>query len=459
MNRFSNFAKPGGGLRRPVLMVLQGPVGGYFGSLVHDAEAAGWRVLNVQFNLADRVFKHGGETIVFRAEPGQWGAWLQTLCETELPDCVVLFGDRRPCHIVACDVAARLDIPLYSFEEGYLRPDTITFERGGNNARSPLSRRSNAYGPAFGPEPKMRPVGATFKSMTLAAISYFVVMAAGRPAFRHYRHHRERTLKGEAGRWILNAVRKGVSYRRDMRTQDLLLSELPKRYYLVALQVHDDLQAVHHGAGWSQERLVETSILTFAAHAPADTALVLRCHPYDRGHREYQRLVTAAARRAGVADRVHLMQNGHGPSLLAQAAGMITVNSTMALSALYHDCPVYALGDSFYRIDGLVAPGEGETGLAAFFAEPGAVDAELYHAFTARLRRQALIGGSYYLRHTWPAMTRQVLRRLAADGIGAAAEQRDVRHQAAQAANVVGAQFGGDPASAAEVVAVARKAG
>jgi capsular polysaccharide export protein len=141
----------------------------------------------------------------------------------------------------------------------------------------------------------------------------------------------------------------------------------------------------------------------------------VRCHPYDRGHRSYRDLVATVAWDAGVAARVHLMQSGHGPTLLMHAQGLITVNSTMALSAMHHGCPVYALGESFYQIPGLVAPGEGEPGLDAFWRAPPAIDAVLFQAFVARLRRQILINGSYYRRKYWPKMTQQVLRRLATD--------------------------------------------
>jgi capsular polysaccharide export protein len=326
---------------RPVI-VLQGPVGGFFGAFARQLQAAGIDVTNVHFNLADRAFKSGGRNVVYRGPPQVWGLWLKALCLERNPSAIVMFGDRRPIHIVACDIAAALNIPVYSFEEGYLRPDFVTFERGGNNARSPLPRDPNAYSIEDWPAAEVVKVGQSFWSMTIAACAYFVVLRAGRALYPQYRHHRMRSVRQEVAQWLRNVARKVSALASDTALQSRLIGSKHKQFFVVALQVHDDLQAVHHGAGWSQERLIESTIRSFAAHGPETLELVIRCHPLDRGHRSYSALVRRIADSAGVSDRVHLMQSGHGPTLMAHAAGLVTVNSTMALSALHHGCPVYA---------------------------------------------------------------------------------------------------------------------
>jgi capsular polysaccharide export protein len=399
------------------VMVLQGPVGGFFGAMARQMRASGIDVVNIHFNLADRLFKSGGRNLVYSGREDEWGGWLERQCREQKPCAIILFGDRRPMHIIACRVAEALNIPLYSFEEGYLRPDFVTFERGGNNARSPLQRHAAAYQLPVEPEIPVRRVGQSFWSMTAAACGYFVLLRAGRAAFPHYRHHRTRPLLREALAWLRNVARKVRSVRPDSAQQARLVSEKTKKFFVVALQVHDDLQAVHHGAGWSQERLIENAILSFAAHAPNDTELVLRCHPLDRGHRSYNEHVRRVASGAGVVDRVQLLQSGHGPTLLMHAAGLVTVNSTMALSALHHGCPVYALGETFYRIPGLVGDGQGIDGLDEFWQRPGQPDPVLVKAFAAHLRRHTLIPGSFYRRRHWPCMVRGVLQRLAAEGV------------------------------------------
>ena len=53
-----------------------------------------------------------------------------------LIDLVFLFGDCRPIHRAAHDVATAMGIDVGVFEEGYLRPDFITLERHGVNGNS-----------------------------------------------------------------------------------------------------------------------------------------------------------------------------------------------------------------------------------------------------------------------------------------------------------------------------------
>ena len=399
------------------LLILQGPVGRFFGHLARAASASGYDVLKVQFNLADQLFQRGGRALNYKGRMEDLPAWLDALCGEFKPNAILLFGDRRQVHVEACLAAERRGISVYAFEEGYVRPDFVTFERGGNNARSPLPRDLSYYRSAAVEPRAIMHVRPTFAAMTAEAMATYIVMGLGRIGYPHYRHHRQRTLAGEAVYWWRNVGRRFAATYPDHKTQSLLIGRWSKRYYVVALQVHDDLQALHHGRGWSQEKLINSTLRSFAAHAPADARLVFRCHPYDRGHSSHGALIRTTAAALGIANRVDFLQTGHGPSLLASARGFITINSTMALSAMYHHCPVFALGDIFYRLPGLVAPGMDEAALAEFWSSPGVVDQQLFDAFHAVMRDQALINGSFYRPRHWPAMSQAVFERLEADGV------------------------------------------
>ena len=406
------------------LLILQGPVGRFFGHLARTATASGYDVLKVQFNVADQVFQRGGRTETFNAPMEQLPDWLDRVCANFRPDAIILFGDRRPVHIDACHIAERCGIALYAFEEGYMRPDFVTFERGGNNARSPLPRDPSAYRSTVVAPKVVMHVKPTFAVMTVDAMATYIVAGFGRSLFPHYRHHRQRTLTSEAIYWCRNVGRRIAATRRDLKTQGRLIAQWPKRYFVVALQVHDDLQALHHGRGWSQAGLIVATLRSFAAHAPAGTRLVFRCHPYDRGHSSHAPLIRTTAAAFGISDRVDFLQTGHAPSLLATARGFVTVNSTMSLSAMYHGCPVFALGDTFYRLSGLVAPGMDEAALDGFWNNPGTIDKALYEAFQVVVRDRSLINGSFYRPSHWPAMSAAVLDRLQADSVFSRAERR-----------------------------------
>lgn len=397
------------------LLILQGPVGRFFGALVKRATARGRDVTKIHFNAADQFFHGGGTEIAFDQPLETFADWLERWCREKRPDAILVFGDRRQMHIAASAVAEKLRIPFYAFEEGYLRPDFVTFEAQGNNARSPMSVDPAVIRAAQADQPGIVHLKPAFAAMTASAIAYYVLLALGRSRFPSYRHHRARSLAAETAGWWCNVWRRVTATLPDRSLQQSLISRSAQRYFVVAMQVQDDLQLVHHGGGWTQERLIDAAIASFARHAPPDARLVFRCHPYDRGHSSHGCRIAAAAAGHGVAERVSFLQTGHGPSLLASAAGLVTINSTMALSAIYHACPVFALGCTFYRVPGLVAAGTDEDALAAFWQAPPPVDQELSAKYLAMVRDQALVNGSFYRSDLWDAMIDRVLSRIDAD--------------------------------------------
>ena len=404
------------GSARKQIFLLQGPLGSFFEVLSKRLQASGYSVLDVCFNLGDRLNRSADDLLWFSGSPEQWRVKLRALCDLHRPQCFILFGDRRPIHVVACEIAAEFDIKVYSFEEGYLRPDFVTCEPHGNNARSLAVRQLPYFVPA-GIQAGPRPVGKTFGRMICHAIVYQWALAFNTLIAPRHKHHRQRRVVPEALYWTRAWARKLFHARADRRNEARLKAAHGKRFFILALQVHDDLQSLHHGAGWTQERLIETAIHSFGRHAPKDTVLVIRYHPMDRGHKTYAPLVNRIASAAGVQSRVCLMFNGHAPTLLTEAAGFISVNSTMALSAMHHGCPVLALGDCFYRIPGLAAPGRDEAAMDAFWSAPPEIDHDLFMRFRALLIEETQINGSYYQPRFYPAMAVGVIARLRRSGI------------------------------------------
>ena len=54
----------------------------------------------------------------------------------------MLYGDTRPIHAHAIDIANARGLTVHVFEEGYLRPYWVTYERGGANGHSRLMEQS-----------------------------------------------------------------------------------------------------------------------------------------------------------------------------------------------------------------------------------------------------------------------------------------------------------------------------
>ena len=101
------------------------------------------------------------------------------------------------------------------------------------------------------------------------------------------------------------------------------------------------------------QQSVAKVLASFARHAPADALLVVRQHPWSRGHRETERAVLLVAERLGVARRVVHLHEGDTAALVRQALGVVVVNSTVGLIALRQHRPLMVLGDAVYRRPGL----------------------------------------------------------------------------------------------------------
>ncbi len=90
----------------------------------------------INLNAADAFFYLSGTA--YRGTLSGWKDYLDAFVMTREVDCIFLFGDCRPYHEVARQVAAAREVDVYVFEEGYLRLDYFTVERGGANRNSSI---------------------------------------------------------------------------------------------------------------------------------------------------------------------------------------------------------------------------------------------------------------------------------------------------------------------------------
>jgi capsular polysaccharide export protein len=171
---------------------------------------------------------------------------------------------------------------------------------------------------------------------------------------------------------------------------------LSKKFFLVPLQTHLDAQVLVHSSFGSVPRFIEAVIASFARHALPDHHLVIKHHPMDRGYHDYSGLIRAFAEKHGIADRLLYVHDQHLPTLLANARGVVVINSTVGLSALHHATPTKVVGSALYDMPGLTA----QCALNAFWAEAEqwVPDRELYHRFRAHLISATQINGSFYRR-------------------------------------------------------------
>ena len=123
------------------VLLLQGPVGPFFANLALDLRGAGAQVFKVNFNGGDWWFsprENFARVFNFYGPLDQWPRYFRILAQRLGIDVVMLFGDCRPVHAAVTQVCAEIGIDLGVFEEGYLRPNHITLERGGVNSHSAM---------------------------------------------------------------------------------------------------------------------------------------------------------------------------------------------------------------------------------------------------------------------------------------------------------------------------------
>ena len=124
-------------------LLLQGPVGPFFTRLARELVREGVGVTKVNFNAGDALFYRGPGAVAFRRPAEEWPAFARALIEQRGIDAVFLFGDCRPMHVQAVAIARELGIPVWVFEEGYLRPHFITLEEHGVNGYSRMPRTAD----------------------------------------------------------------------------------------------------------------------------------------------------------------------------------------------------------------------------------------------------------------------------------------------------------------------------
>ncbi len=88
-----------------------------------------------------------------------------------------MYNDCRLIHAKAIKVAKGLGIGIWIFEEGYLRPYCITFEKDGVNANSSLPRDKNFYLSCnILTKESIKEIPGGFKFMAFSAFLYWLFL-------------------------------------------------------------------------------------------------------------------------------------------------------------------------------------------------------------------------------------------------------------------------------------------
>lgn len=391
-------------------LFLQGPHGPFFRQLARALRAAGARTLRVGFNRGDQAFWDRRDDYI--AETGDLARWPATVArlmgERHVTDLVV-YGDTRPIHASAIAAARLRGITVHVFEEGYLRPYWVTYERDGANGNSPLMRRSVREmamaldGLAHDlPEAPAR-WGALRQHVFYGALYHFLVLVANR-RYAAVRPHRSLTVRAEFMLYLKRlALMPAHWLGRVLATRRIVRGAFP--YHLVLLQLEHDASFRDHGPFDSQTDFVRAVVEGFAVGAPRHHHLVFKAHPLEDGRVPLSRVIQRIAGDHGVAARVHFVRGGKLAFLLDRARSAVTVNSTAAQQALWRGLPLKSFGRAVYDKPELVSAQP----LPAFFAAPDAPDTEAYRRFRRYLLATSQVRGSFYAAKGRRELLRQIV--------------------------------------------------
>lgn len=376
------------------IALLQGPIGPFFAHLNDFLTGLGRSVFKINLNGGDEVFYRRRPSFRYAGTLEAWPQWIGSFIQEHRIEAIALFGEWRAYHRIAWSVADRLGIKVYVFEEGYLRPDYITLEPHGVNGNSLIPRDADYYRalPQIA-KAEPRPVKHRFSRLAMYAVAYYLAAFLLKYRYPEYKHHRPFNPFSEGLAWVRSGLRKRLYAWSERAILSRLASPaLHKRYFLVPLQVHNDSQVVFHSRFGTVDAFIHEVVGSFARHAPLECSLVLKHHPMDRGYTNYTGLIRELSRKHELGDRLVYIHDGHLPSLQKHALGVVTINSTVGLSAFYHGSPVKILGEAIYDVPGLVST---QT-LDSFWQAPGDVDEALFVQFKRELIRTTQLNAGFY---------------------------------------------------------------
>jgi capsular polysaccharide export protein len=391
-------------------LFLQGPHGPFFHGLGRMLCAAGAEVWRVGFNRGDRAFWPEAESfIAYRGTPEDWPeAFRRLIAEKSITD-LVLYGDTRPIHAEAVRLAREAGLVVHVFEEGYLRPYWVTYERGGSNGHSRLMQTTVAEMQAALAKADMELPDAPARwgdmrqHMFWGAIYHWFVLT-GFWDFRNFRPHRKLTVGQEfwlyCKRLILMPFHR---WERMLATYRIKHGGFP--YHLVLLQLEHDASFQMHSPFSTMTEFLEVVVEGFAKGAAPHHHIVFKAHPLEDGRAPVARDIRRLARLHGVEGRVHFVRGGKLAGLLNHARSAVTVNSTAGQQVLWRGLPLKTFGAAVYAKPEFVST----QSLPDFFALPSRPDSRAYRDYRHYLLETSQVPGGFYSSRGRRELLRQVV--------------------------------------------------
>lgn len=397
-------------------LFLQGPHGPFFRLLADMVAKSGADIWRVGFNAGDQAFwSDMSRYIPYRGDLLDWPAEFTRIVDEKNVTDVVLYGDTRGVHAEAVRLAKARGLTVHIFEEGYLRPFWVTYERDGSNGHSrlmditiPQMQEALAGADMESPMPPAHWGDMREHIFYGALYHWFVMFANGKyPAFQP---HRALNVRQEFALHCLRLLKMPRhAIQRRIATWRIRHGGFP--YHLCLLQLEHDTSFQEHSPFSTMSEFIELVVENFALGAPKHHHLVFKAHPLEDGRVKVRSLAMEFARKYGVADRVHFVRGGKLAQLLNETRSVVTVNSTAGQQALWRGIPVKIFGKAVYDQPEFIS----DLSLRNFFAGATRPDMAAYRDYRRFLLETSQIAGGFYAHRGRQQLLRQVVDMMLAE--------------------------------------------
>jgi len=372
-----------------------GYIGTFFARLARHLEAEGVEVYKVSFPLHEFGFP-AHQRLPYRGPMVQFRDFLKDQIQQKGIRHLFMVNDFPIPHRIALNLCVELRaqgvaVEAYVFELGYLRPNFVTLEPNGVNARSGLNQNSDFYR-------ALPPVEVIPQALRKPGIRWRKLWKA--PTFIWHAFTSYQIVEGAhklqpTPAYVWAAVKGFVrKYRYALDERDVKATLLNgDSFFLGVLQVATDSQLTGEKNFESVEAFIASMVESFVRAAPSHARLFIKHHPRDRGYNNYALLVESLVRRFGLRGRVFYFHDSPLAPILRHPGcrGVVLINSTVGYQSLFHGVPLKALGTAPYNIEGLAD----QQPLDAFWCAPIAPDPDLFRRFYHHVRSTTQINGNF----------------------------------------------------------------
>lgn len=390
-------------------LFLQGPHGPFFDRLGKMLKAAGANVWRVGFNAGDRAFWFDPPSYIpFKGNAEEWPAQFGDIIESKGITDIVLYGDTRPIHAQAIEAARALGLRIHVFEEGYMRPYWVSYERDGSNGNSKLmdltipemQQALERYDLDIPEAPSHW--GDMRQHIFYGALYHWFIMFRNGD-YRNFQRHRALPVTTEFRLYFKRlALMPFIALDRIISTARIKRGGYP--YHLALLQLEHDASFQMHSPFSEMREFLEVVIEGFAKGAPRHHHLVFKAHPLETGRSPMRKNIKQLAEKYGVWGRVHYVRGGKMARLLNHARTAVTINSTAGQQVLWRGIPLKTFGAAVYSKPEFVST----QALPDFFNAPKRPDNRAFKDYRRFLLETSQVPGGFYAARGRRQLLRQV---------------------------------------------------